>query len=166
MFVRISATDWAEGPEQGADGKWMQWGIEQSKILAVRLKALGVDLIDCSSGGNWAAQKIPLRPGYQVCLGGAFKSVFINIFQAPFAAELKRALPELLIGTVGLITEPEQAESYLKDDKADVVLLARALMRNPHWPLFAAEKLGARVKPANQYERAWSEITPIPAPGR
>ncbi|KAF9454088.1 NADH:flavin oxidoreductase/NADH oxidase [Macrolepiota fuliginosa MF-IS2] len=151
LFVRISATDWAEGPEQDADGKWLQWGIEQSKILASRLQNFGVDLVDCSSGGNWAAQAIPIKPGYQV----------------PFAAELKEALPDLLVGTVGLITEPEQAESYLKEGKADVIFLARALMRNPHWALDAAQKLGIKVKPANQYERAWGQITvPIPAPGR
>lgn len=71
LFVRISATDWAEGPERDASGKWLQWGIEQSKILAARLQDLGVDLIDCSSGGNWAAQVIPLGPGYQV---GVFSS--------------------------------------------------------------------------------------------
>ncbi|KXN88758.1 Putative NADPH dehydrogenase C23G7.10c [Leucoagaricus sp. SymC.cos] len=151
LFVRISATDWAEGPEQGLNGQWLQWGIEQSKILAGRLQELGVDLIDCSSGGNWAKQSIPLGPGYQV----------------PFAAELKQAHPELPIGTVGQITEPEQAESYLKERKADVILLARELLRNPHWPLTAAQKLGVRVKPANQYERAWTAVsTPIPAPGR
>ncbi|KAL9716503.1 hypothetical protein Ac2012v2_000951 [Leucoagaricus gongylophorus] len=143
LFVRISATDWAEGPEKGTDGKWLQWGIEQSKILAARLQEFGVDLVDCSTGGNWAAEVIPHQPGYQV----------------PFAAELKRAVPELLIGAVGLITEPEQAESYLKEGKTDVILLARALLQNPHWPLMAAQKLNAQVKPANQYERAWSKTT-------
>lgn len=66
LFVRISAVDWAEGPERSPHGEWLQWGIEQSKVLAGRLQELGVDLIDCSSGGNWAAQDIPLRPGYQV----------------------------------------------------------------------------------------------------
>jgi 2,4-dienoyl-CoA reductase-like NADH-dependent reductase (Old Yellow Enzyme family) len=64
--VRLSATDWAEGPEKDADGKWLQWGIEQTVLLAGELKKLGVDLIDVSSGGNWAAQKIPLVPGGQV----------------------------------------------------------------------------------------------------
>jgi len=65
LFVRISAADWAEGPEKSTDGKWLQWGIEQSKILAARLQELGVDLLDCSSGGNWAAEVIPPQPGYQ-----------------------------------------------------------------------------------------------------
>ena len=64
--MRLSATDWAEGPEKDADGKWLQWGIEQTVRLTGELKQLGVDLIDISSGGNWAAQKIPVEPGYQV----------------------------------------------------------------------------------------------------
>lgn len=66
LFVRISASDWAEGPEKDSAGKWLQWGIEQSILLTGELKKLGVDLIDVSSGGNWAAQKIPVVPGYQV----------------------------------------------------------------------------------------------------
>ena len=64
--MRLSATDWADGPEKDADGKWLQWGIEQTVLLAGELKKLGVDLVDVSSGGNWAAQKIPVVPGYQV----------------------------------------------------------------------------------------------------
>jgi hypothetical protein len=64
--VRLSATDWAEGPEKDADGKWLQWGIEQTVLLTGELKKLGVDLVDVSSGGNWVAQKIPVVPGYQV----------------------------------------------------------------------------------------------------
>ena len=64
--MRLSATDWAAGPEKGADGEWLQWGIEQTVLLAGELKKLGVDLVDVSSGGNWAAQKIPVVPGYQV----------------------------------------------------------------------------------------------------
>jgi 2,4-dienoyl-CoA reductase-like NADH-dependent reductase (Old Yellow Enzyme family) len=66
LFVRLSASDWAEGPEKDSDGKWLQWGIEQTILLTGELKKLGVDLIDVSSGGNWAAQKIPVVPGYQV----------------------------------------------------------------------------------------------------
>ena len=68
FFVRISATDWADGPEKDDKGNWKQWGIEQSTILVARLKEIGVDLIDCSSGGNWAQQKIIVKPGYQVNL--------------------------------------------------------------------------------------------------
>lgn len=82
----------------------------------------------------------------------------MNIPQVPFAAQLKKALPDLLVGTVGLITEAEQAESFLKEGKADVILLARALLRDPHWPLHAALKLGVKIKPAGQYERAWAAL--------
>ncbi|KAI8981391.1 FMN-linked oxidoreductase [Trametes punicea] len=150
LFVRISATDWAEGPEKDpGTGEWRQWGIEQSKIYAGELKKLGVDLIDCSSGGNWVQQKIVLQPGYQV----------------PFAEALKKAHPDLPIGAVGLITEPEQAESYLRDGKADVVFLARELIRTPHWPILAAQKLGVAVKPANQYERGFADMLTPAHPG-
>ncbi|KAF8973660.1 putative NADH:flavin oxidoreductase 2 [Flammula alnicola] len=138
LCVRISANDWAESPEKDDHGIWKQWGLEQSTVLVGRLKELGVDLIDCSSGGNWFHQKIPVGPGYQV----------------PFAEALKKAYPDLPIGAVGLITEPHQAESYLKNGQADVVFLARELMRDPHWPLRAAHELKVKVKAANQYERA------------
>ena len=67
LFYRISATDWAEGPERDAAGEWKQWGIEQSTIFVGELKKLGVDLVDCSTGGLWLKQKIPVGPGYQVC---------------------------------------------------------------------------------------------------
>ncbi|OBZ78749.1 putative NADPH dehydrogenase C23G7.10c [Grifola frondosa] len=139
FFVRISATDWAEGPEKGADGEWKQWGIEQSKVYAGEMQKIGIDLIDCSSGGNWVKQQIALVPGYQV----------------PFAEALKKTYPNLPIGAVGLITDPVVAESYLHDGKADAIFLARELMRTPHWPLFAAQALGVAVKSANQYERAF-----------
>ena len=66
LFVRLSATDWAAGPEKGEDGLWKQWGIEQTKIFVGELKKIGVDLIDCSSGGNWVDQQIPVGPSYQV----------------------------------------------------------------------------------------------------
>ncbi|KAJ7293141.1 NADH:flavin oxidoreductase 2 [Mycena rebaudengoi] len=140
LFVRISASDWKEGPEKAEDGTWLQWGIEQSNIWVAEMLRLGVvDLLDASSGANWAKQKIPLYPGYQV----------------PFAEAIKKAHPSLPVGAVGLITDPVVAESYLQSGKADVVFLARELLRNPHWALLAAQKLGSKVKPANQYERAW-----------
>ncbi|KAF8445571.1 NADH:flavin oxidoreductase 2 [Boletus edulis BED1] len=142
LFVRISAADWADVPEKGDDGEWKQWGIEQSKVFVSELKSLGVDLIDTSSGGNWVRQKIPLKHGYQV----------------PFAAELKAAHPDILIGAVGLLTDPAETESYLNEGKSDVVLLARELLRNPHWVLTAARALGVAVKPAVQYERAWADM--------
>ncbi|KXN87798.1 Putative NADPH dehydrogenase C23G7.10c [Leucoagaricus sp. SymC.cos] len=144
LFVRISATDWAEGPEKDETGKWLQWGIEQSTILSQRLQELGVDFIDCSTGGLWQAQKIPVGPGYQV----------------PFAAHLKKSLPNLPVGTVGMITEPEQAESYLQEGKADVILMAREFLRNPAWPMYAAHKLGVKIKAPNQYEMGW--LGPVP----
>ncbi|KAF8846018.1 NADH:flavin oxidoreductase 2 [Paxillus ammoniavirescens] len=142
LFVRISATDWAEGPELGENGEWKQWGIEQSKIFLGELKRLGVDLVDTSTGGNSVQQKIPLKHGYQV----------------PFAEALKNAHPDLLIGTVGLLTDPIETESYLKNGKSDVVLLGRELLRNPHWALTAARALSVAVKPAVQYERGWTDM--------
>ncbi|KAJ3516379.1 hypothetical protein NLJ89_g1169 [Agrocybe chaxingu] len=139
LFVRISASDWAEFPEKDESGVWKQWGIEQSTILVGKLKQLGVDLVDCSSGGNWHAQNITVVPGYQV----------------PFAEALKKAHPDMPVGAVGLITEPVQAETILKNGQADVVFMGRELLRNPHWPMMASQKLNVKVKPANQYERAW-----------
>ncbi|KIK70732.1 hypothetical protein GYMLUDRAFT_32781 [Collybiopsis luxurians FD-317 M1] len=143
LFIRISATDWAEGPEQ-EDGVWKQFGIEQSKIFATEMYKLGVDLVHASSAGNWSSQKIKAGPGYQV----------------PFAEAIKKANPgpKHFVGAVGLITDPKLAESILQEGKADIIFLARALMRNPHWPLEAAEQLGLRVKAANQYERAFYRL--------
>ncbi|KAL0566521.1 hypothetical protein V5O48_015493 [Marasmius crinis-equi] len=139
LFVRISASDWAEGPEKNEDGTWAQWGIEQSKVWAREMEKIGVNLIDVSSGGNWSKQKIHAVPGYQV----------------PFAEAIKKAHPSLNVGTVGFITDGKQAEGYLKEGKADVILLARALMKDPHWALTAAKDLGVKIKAANQYERAF-----------
>ena len=68
LFIRISATDWAEGPEKSDSGEWLQWGLEQSSILVGEMKKLGVDLVDVSTGGNWVKQQIPVGPGYQVRL--------------------------------------------------------------------------------------------------
>ncbi|KAJ3995542.1 NADH:flavin oxidoreductase [Lentinula boryana] len=141
LFVRISATDWAEGPEQ-ENGAWKQFGIEQSRVYASEMYKLGVDLVHVSSGGNWSNQKITVGAGYHV----------------PFAEYIKQAHPTQLVGVVGLIKDPKLAESYLQEGKADVIFLARALMRNPHWPLEAAEQLGVRVKAANQYERAFYRV--------
>ncbi|KAG6885261.1 hypothetical protein C0993_003951 [Termitomyces sp. T159_Od127] len=139
LWVRISAYDWAEGPEQDELGTWKQWGIEQSKIYVGEMQKMGIDLVDASSGGNWVDQEIPLKHGYQV----------------HFAEALKQAHPSLVISTVGLITDPLEANSYIESGKADVISLARVLLRTPHWPLLAANELGVTVKPANQYERAW-----------
>lgn len=78
--------------------------------------------------------------------------------QVPFAEAVKKACPNVPIGAVGLITDPHQAESYLQSGKADVIFLARALIKDPHWPIFAAQELGVAVKAANEYERAWAEM--------
>jgi len=127
LWVRISASDWAEGG----------WDVEQSAALARLLKAEGVDLIDCSSGGAVNGVRIPAAPGYQV----------------PFAAHIRREAG-IATGAVGLITEAQQAEAILQNGEADVVLLARELLRQPYWPLQAAHALGVDVAWPVQYERA------------
>ena len=127
VFVRISATDWAEGG----------WDLPQSVQFAKACKALGVDLIDCSSGGLVTQQKIPVGPMYQT----------------PFAEAIKHEV-RIATGAVGLITTSAEAEEIVASGKADVVFLARALLRDPYWPLHAAKELGADVKWPQQYERA------------
>ena len=126
LFVRISATDWAEGG----------WDLPQSVELAKLLKSAGVDLIDCSSGGNVAKAAIPLGPGYQV----------------PFAEAIRREAG-VATGAVGMITEPEHAEQILAAGQADAVLLARAFLHDPYWPLHAAEALGEQPNWPPQYAR-------------
>jgi 2,4-dienoyl-CoA reductase-like NADH-dependent reductase (Old Yellow Enzyme family) len=127
LFVRISATDWKDGG----------WDIEQSVELASRLRARGVDLVDCSSGGAVASVTIPLAPGYQV----------------PFAERIRREAG-VFAGAVGLITEPAQADTIIGSGRADVVFLARELLRDPYWPLRAARELGHDVPWPVQYLRA------------
>jgi 2,4-dienoyl-CoA reductase-like NADH-dependent reductase (Old Yellow Enzyme family) len=128
MFVRISASDWTEGG----------WDIDQSVQLAKWLKDVGVDLIDCSSGGNVSNARIPVEPGYQI----------------PFAQKI-RSGAKILTGGVGLITTPEQAEQIINNGQADIVLLARELLRDPYWSLHAAKKLNVELKDfPNQYLRA------------
>jgi 2,4-dienoyl-CoA reductase-like NADH-dependent reductase (Old Yellow Enzyme family) len=127
LFVRISASDWAEGG----------WDLEQSIVLSTRLKELGVDLIDCSSGGAVAHAKIELGPGYQV----------------PFARAI-RERAKIPTGAVGLITDAHQADAILREGSADVVLLAREMLRDPYFPLHAAKTLGIDVKWPDQYARA------------
>ena len=127
LFVRISATDWAGGG----------WDIEQSVELARRLAPLGVDLVDCSSGGLVPGVKIPVGPGYQVV----------------FAERIRREAG-ILTGAVGLITEAQQANDIVAAGQADLVLLARQLLRDPYWPLRAARELGAKTAWPLQYLRA------------
>ncbi|KAG9076147.1 hypothetical protein FRC06_009674 [Ceratobasidium sp. 370] len=143
LFFRLSATDWASGPERDPEtGEWNSWGIEQTIELSKGLKDVGVDLIDTSSGGNWVKQVIPVEPGYQV----------------PFAERIKKEVSDVMIGSVGLITSAWQAEKILQDGRADVVLLARELLRHVDFPIHAAQELGVAVKPANQYEWAWRRM--------
>ena len=127
LFVRISATDWAEGG----------WDIEQTVELVHILKEQGVDLIDCSSGGLVNYAKINVGPGYQV----------------QFSERVKHDAG-ILTGAVGLITNAEQAESILQAEKADVIILARQLLRDPYFPLHAARMLGEEIEWPVQYERA------------
>jgi 2,4-dienoyl-CoA reductase-like NADH-dependent reductase (Old Yellow Enzyme family) len=115
LFVRISATDWAEGG----------WDIEQSVVLAGRLKEIGVDLIDVSSGGTVPRARIPVGPGYQV----------------PFARRIREEA-EICTGAVGLITEARYADSLITGGDADLVFLARELLREPYWALKAQQELG------------------------
>jgi len=128
VFVRISATDWKEGG----------WDLEQSIELCKRLKALGVDLVDVSSGGLAPGVKIPVGPGYQV----------------KFAAAIRREAG-IATGAVGMLTDPAQVQTILTTEQADMVFLARELLRDPYWPQRAAQELGAKIKAPTQYERAW-----------
>lgn len=128
LVVRISATDWIDGG----------WDLEQSIELSRLLKDDGVDMIDVSSGGLAPEQQIRPGPGYQV----------------PFAARIRREAG-VATGAVGLITEPRQAESIIAAGDADLVLLARELLRDPYWPRRAAMELDVRIDVPRQYARAW-----------
>lgn len=127
LFVRISCTDWVEGG----------WNLAQSVEFSRGLKEIGVDLIDCSSGGLVPHAKIPVGPGYQT----------------PFAAEI-RSRVGIATGTVGLITHPVQAEQILSTGQADVIFIARELLRDPYWPLHASKTLNVDVSWPSQYLRA------------
>ncbi len=131
VFVRISATDWA--PESLGPS----WDLPQSVEFARLLKQEGVDLVDVSSGGNHPAQQIPIGPGYQV-----------------HHAETIRREAQIPTAAVGMITEPAQADQIIRTGQADLVLLARELLRNPYWPLHAAEALHKEIEWPVQYLRA------------
>lgn len=128
--VRLSCSDWVEGG----------WDIEQTIELARQLKAAGVDLVDCSSGGAVPNAKIPIGPGYQV----------------PFADRVRREAG-IATAAVGMITEARRADDIVRSGQADIVLLARELLRDPYWPAHAARELGQKtgVPPPDQYARAW-----------
>jgi 2,4-dienoyl-CoA reductase-like NADH-dependent reductase (Old Yellow Enzyme family) len=127
LFMRISASDWAEGG----------WDLDQSVSLAKKLSRAGVDLVDCSSGGLAAHAKIEAGPGYQV----------------PFADTVKREAA-IKTAAVGMITSPKQADEIIKSGKADLVFLARELLRDPYWPMHAAKELDCKVEWPQQYSRA------------
>jgi 2,4-dienoyl-CoA reductase-like NADH-dependent reductase (Old Yellow Enzyme family) len=127
LLVRISATDWTEGG----------WNLDESVQLARLLKDRGVDLLDVSSGGNVATAQIPVGPGYQTAF-----------------AERIRKETGLATGAVGMITDPAQADHILRTGQADMVLLARELLRDPYWPLHAAEALHQTGAWPEQYLRA------------
>ncbi len=135
LFIRISATDWKQGG----------WDIEQSVELARQLAPLGVDLVDCSSGGLVHDQEILLGPGYQV----------------PFAERIRRETG-IMTGAVGLIESKEQAEGILARNEADLVLMAREFLRDPYWVLRAARELGHPISWPDQYAR----IAPAGSPSR
>jgi 2,4-dienoyl-CoA reductase-like NADH-dependent reductase (Old Yellow Enzyme family) len=130
LFVRISSTDWKEGG----------WTLDDSVKLAGDLRNRGVDLIDCSSGG--------LIPDAKVIIGPAY--------QAPFAERIRRET-NVLTGAVGLITDPQQADRIIRSAQADIVLLARQMLRDPYWPLHAAQALKVDLQPPVQYLRAFPE---------
>lgn len=127
VFVRLSATDWVDGG----------WALSDTIGVSRHLAKIGVDLVDVSSAGLDPRQRIPTEPGFQV----------------PFAAAV-RTQAQVATAAVGLITEPEQAERVLRDEAADAVMLGRVMLRNPHWPLLAAARLGAEAAWPVQYERA------------
>jgi 2,4-dienoyl-CoA reductase-like NADH-dependent reductase (Old Yellow Enzyme family) len=127
LWLRITSSDWTEGG----------WTIDDSVALARQVKPLGIDLIDASSGGIVPSAKIPLGPGYQT----------------PFAERIRHEAG-ILTGAVGMITSPEQAQHILATGQADLVLLARELLRDPYWPLRAAHVLKQQTAWPKQYERA------------
>jgi 2,4-dienoyl-CoA reductase-like NADH-dependent reductase (Old Yellow Enzyme family) len=137
LFVRISATDWADGG----------WDIDQSVQLAHLLRDHGVDLIDCSSGGMVPNVQIPVGPGYQV----------------PFAARIRREA-NIPTAAVGMITDPAQANSIIANGEADLVFLAREFLRDPYWPLQAAIALGEPASWPAQYLRAAPQRSPARTP--
>lgn len=128
LTVRISGTDWVDGG----------WSVDDSVQLARHLKAEGVDLIDCSSGGGAAQAKIPTGPGYQVPI-----------------SEAVRHGADILTATVGLITSPEQADEIIRNGRADLVLLGREMLRDPYWALHAAQSLKQPAPVPPQYLRAF-----------
>ncbi len=128
LTVRLSGTDWMDGG----------WTIEDTVSLSKILKVKGVDLIDCSSGGNVSNAKLPFGPGYQVPI-----------------SEAVRRDANIATATVGLITSPQHADAIIRNGRADIVLLGREFLRNAYWPLQAAKELGVEIPVPPQYLRAF-----------
>ncbi|MFA5012457.1 MAG: NADH:flavin oxidoreductase/NADH oxidase [Ignavibacteria bacterium] len=126
LFARLSCTEWVD----------KGWNVDDSIRLAKKLKDSGVDLIDCSSGGNISGAKIPLAPGYQV----------------PFASKIRNEA-DIMTGAVGLITNFNQADNIISNKDADIVLLGREMLRNPYWVLHAAKALNTEIDYPKQYLR-------------
>jgi 2,4-dienoyl-CoA reductase-like NADH-dependent reductase (Old Yellow Enzyme family) len=139
LFVRISVTDWIEGA----------WDLDQSIELVEKIAPLGVDLIDCSSGGIAPGAKIPIRAGYQV----------------PFAREIRNETG-VMTGALGLITSASQADAILREESADIVIMAREFLRQPYWPLHVGHELGFPMPWPVQYLRAAPDGTPTREPIR
>ncbi len=128
LFVRISATDWVQGG----------WSVEDSVTLSKKLKLLGVDLVDVSSGGIVPHAVIPVGP----------------LFQVPLSERIRKEA-NISTGAVGLVSDPEEAESIVVSGKGDVVFIGRAMLRNPNWPLEASLKLNGSISPPDSYLRGW-----------
>jgi 2,4-dienoyl-CoA reductase-like NADH-dependent reductase (Old Yellow Enzyme family) len=128
LFLRVSASDWVDSG----------WSVDDSVALATQVRSLGVDLVDCSSGGNSPDAKIQLGPGYQV----------------PFAARIRRETG-VLTGAVGMISDVRQADAIIRTGRADLVLMAREFLRDPYWPLHAASILQVEATVPVQYLRAF-----------
>ncbi|KAI8324528.1 NADH:flavin oxidoreductase/NADH oxidase [Martensiomyces pterosporus] len=134
LFVRVSATDWVAPSDDVPTGGWTE---EETTELAKVLAKEGADLIDCSTSGSSPKQQIPLSPGYQV----------------PFAASIKKEVPGLLSGAVGIITDVKQANDILEENSADLIFLGRVLLRDPNFILNGASELGVFAQYPHQYER-------------
>ncbi|KAJ2608613.1 hypothetical protein H4S08_004387 [Coemansia sp. RSA 1365] len=134
LFVRLSVTDWVSPSDEIPSGGWTE---EESIELAKELVKEGVDLVDCSTSGSSPKQQIPLAPGYQV----------------PFAAAIKKNVPGLLSGAVGLIIDAKLSNEVLEENKADLVFVGRALLREPNFALDAGKQLNTFVQYPHQYER-------------
>lgn len=140
IFARISATDWADGADEllhPTKERTQSWDLNQSLVLVQKLKEIGIDLIDCSTGGTLAKAEIPVGPGYQVSFSEAI-----------------RKQTGILTAAVGMITEAAQAEAILVEQKADAIFIGREFLRNPYWPQQAAKSLGAKLLKPKQYGRS------------